>query len=132
MRMQPSVLIVEDADTCASVLEIIFSSIPALNVITTPNADRAWALLENEPDGIRAIVTDVHMPGMDGLEFIARVRSHKLHRGVPIIVITGSTDPNMPEQARARGANAVFMKPYSPARVREKLEELLSDDIQVK
>jgi two-component system chemotaxis response regulator CheY len=132
MAMQPSVLIVEDAETCASILEIIFSSIPALNVITTPNADRAWALLENEPDGIRAIVTDLHMPGMDGLEFIERVRSHKLHARTPIIVITGSTDPQMPEQARSRGANAVFMKPYSPARVREKLEELLSADIQLK
>jgi len=130
MGTQPSVLIVEDAETCASILEIIFSSIPSLNVITTPNADRAWALLENESDGIRAIVTDLHMPGMDGLELIKRVRSHKLHARMPIIVITGSTDPNMPEQARAQGANAVFMKPYSPARVREKLEELLSHDIQ--
>ena len=33
-----------------------------------------------------------------------------------------------PEQARLRGANAVFLKPYSPARVREKLEQLLSDE----
>jgi len=132
MRMQPSVLIVEDAETCASILEIIFSSIPALNIITTPNADLAWSLLESEPNGICAIGTDLHMPGMDGLEFIARVRSHNLHARMPIIVITGSTDPHIPEQARARGANAVFMKPYSPARVREKLEELLSDDIQLK
>ncbi len=129
--MQPSVLIVEDAETCASILEIVFSSIPGLEVITAPNADRAWALLESKPDGIRAIVTDLHMPGMDGVEFIERVRSHQRHAGVPIIVITGSTDPDMPEQARARGANAVFMKPYSPARVREKLEELLRDESQL-
>jgi CheY-like chemotaxis protein len=129
--MQPSVLIVEDAETCASILEILFSSIPHLKVITAPNADRAWALVEKEPDGLRAIVTDLNMPGMDGLEFIERVRSHSLHARVPIIVITGSTDPDMSEQARTRGANAVFMKPYSPARVREKLEELLNDNIQL-
>ena len=129
--MQPSVLIVEDAETCASILEILFSSIPHLKIITAPNADRAWALVEKEPDGLRAIVTDLNMPGMDGLEFIERVRSHRLHARVPIIVITGSTDPDMSEQARTRGANAVFMKPYSPARVREKLEELLNDNIQL-
>jgi len=130
--MQPSVLIVEDAETCASILEILFSSIPHLKVMTAPNADRAWDLVEKEPDGLRAIVTDLNMPGMDGLEFIERVRSHSLHARVPIIVITGSTDPDTSEQARARGANAVFMKPYSPARVREKLEELLRDKIQLK
>jgi CheY-like chemotaxis protein len=130
--MQASVLIVEDAETCASILEILFSTIPDLKVITAPNADRAWALVERETDGIGAIVTDLNMPGMDGFEFIDRVRSHTLHAHVPIIVITGSTDPHMPDQARARGANAVFMKPYSPARVRKKLEEFLSDKIQLK
>src|SRR5258708_29723753 len=101
MRMQPSVLIVEDAETCASILEIIFSSIPALNVITTPNAARAWALLENEPNGICAIVTDLHIRGRDGLEFTARGRAHSLHARIPSIVITGSTDPQIPGQSRA-------------------------------
>jgi CheY-like chemotaxis protein len=129
--MHPSVLIVEDAETCASILEILFSSIPHVRVITAPNADRAWALIEKETDGIGAIVTDLNMPGMDGFEFIERVRTHSLHAHVPIIVITGSTHHDTAEQAHARGANAVFLKPYSPARVREKLEELLSDNIKI-
>ena len=88
--------------------------------------NRIAKLVRNE--AVRAIVTDLHMPGMDGFELMDRVRSHQVHRGVPIIVITGCTDVDAPEQARIRGANAVFMKPYSPARVREKLEQLLSDD----
>jgi CheY-like chemotaxis protein len=128
MTPERTVLIVEDAETCASILEIIFSSIQGLNVVTAPNADQAWNLLEKAPQPVRAIVTDLHMPGMDGFELIDRVRSHHVHRGVPIIVITGCTDPDAPQQARTRGANAVFMKPYSPARVREKLEQLLSHD----
>ena len=123
-----TVLIVEDAETCASILEIILSSIHGLNVVTASSGDQAWELLENERDSVRAIVTDLHMPGMDGFELMEKVRSHQVHRGVPIIVITGCTDVDAPEQARLRGANAVFMKPYSPARVREKLEQLLSDD----
>lgn len=126
--MPPTVLIVEDAETCASILEIILSSINGLNVVTASSGDQAWELLKNEPQAIRAIVTDLHMPGMDGFELMERVRSHQVHRRVPIIVITGCTDLDAPEQARLRGANAVFMKPYSPARVREKLEQLLSDE----
>jgi two-component system chemotaxis response regulator CheY len=124
-----TVLIVEDAETCASILEIILSSIHDLNVVTVSSGDQAWELLENERESVKAIVTDLHMPGMDGFELMERVRSHQVHHGVPIVVITGCTDVDAPEQARARGANAVFMKPYSPARVREKLEQLLSDEI---
>lgn len=130
--MQQTVLIVEDADTCSSILEIIFSSIHGLNVITVSSGDRAWEMLNHEPEAIRAIVTDLHMPGMDGYELMERVRSHKVHSGVPIIVITGCTDPDAPDKARIRGADAVFLKPYSPARVREKLEQLLSDDTPIK
>ena len=121
-------MIVEDAETCSSILEIILSSIGGLNVVTASSGDEAWELLEKQREAFRAIVTDIHMPGMDGYELMERVRSHQVHRGVPIIVITGCTDVDAPEQARLRGANAVFMKPYSPALVREKLEQLLSDD----
>lgn len=129
--MQQTVLIVEDAEACASILEIIFSSIHGLKVIAAASGDRAWEMLNQEQEAIRAIVTDLHMPGMDGYELMEKVRSHKVHRGVPIIVITGCTDPDAPHKARIRGAGAVFLKPYSPARVREKLEQLLSDDIPI-
>jgi CheY-like chemotaxis protein len=126
--MQPTVLIVEDAETCASILEILVSSIPGLKAMTASSGDAAWAVLEREAEPVRAIVTDLHMPGMDGFELMERVRSHKVHSRAPIIVITGGTDPDVMEQARIRGADAVFLKPYSPARVREKLEQLLSHD----
>ena len=128
--MQRAVLIVEDAETCASTLEIAFSSIEDLSVITAYSAEQAWRFLESGSMEIRAIVTDLQMPGMDGFELIERVRAHKLHAGLPIIVITGSTDPRVPERVRVQGANAVFEKPYSPAQVREKLEQLLNNDMQ--
>jgi CheY-like chemotaxis protein len=124
------VLIVEDAETCASTLEIIFSSIQDLKILTVASAEQAWELLESRAEDIRAMVTDLHMPGMDGFELIERVRSTQRHWALPIMVITGSTDPDVPERLRRRGVNAVFAKPYSPAVVREKLEQLLSDEMR--
>src|SRR5260370_20835887 len=125
--MQPAVLIVEDAETCASILEIILSSIDGLRALTATSGEQAWKMLSRTAEDIRAVVTDLQMPGMDGFELIERIRSDARHAGLPIIVITGSTDPKGPERAPALGANAVFTKPYSPARVREKLEQLLND-----
>lgn len=123
-----TVLIVEDAETCASTLEIIFSSIRGLRVLTADSAERAWELIESQDQDIRAIVTDIHMPGMDGFELIDRVRATKAYAGLPIVVITGSTDPHVSDRLRTRGVSAVFAKPYSPAVVRQKLEQLLSND----
>ena len=126
-----AVLIVEDAETCASTLEILFSSIRGLRILIAASAEQAWTFLEDRAENIRAIVTDLHMPGMDGFDLIDRVRANQRHSALPIVVITGSTDPDVPERLRRYGVDAVFAKPYSPALVREKLEQLLSDDMHV-
>lgn len=123
-----AVLIVEDAETCASTLEILFSSIHDLKILTASSAEHAWELLGSHQEEIRALVTDLHMPGMDGFELIDRVRGARLHAALPIVVITGSTDPHVSDRLRQRGVNAVFAKPYSPALVREKLEQLLGNE----
>lgn len=128
MSQTGAVLIVEDAETCASTLEIILSSIRGLRVLTADSAERAWELIQNQDQHIRAIVTDIHMPGMDGYELIDKVRSTEAHARLPIVVITGSTDPHVSDRLRTRGVSAVFAKPYSPAVVRQKLEQLLGND----
>jgi two-component system, chemotaxis family, chemotaxis protein CheY len=126
-----AVLVVEDAETCASTLEIIFSSIHDLKILLASSAEQAWELLESRHDDIRALVTDLHMPGMDGFELIDKVRANRGHAALPIVVITGSTDPHVSDRLRRRGVNAVFAKPYSPALVREKLEQLLGNGTQI-
>jgi two-component system, chemotaxis family, chemotaxis protein CheY len=126
-----AVLIVEDAETCASTLEIIFSSIHDLKILLASSAEQAWELLESRHEDIRALVTDLHMPGMDGFELIDKVRANRGHAALPIVVITGSTDPHVSDRLRRRGVNAVFAKPYSPALVREKLEQLLGNDTHI-
>jgi two-component system chemotaxis response regulator CheY len=126
-----AVLVVEDAETCASTLEIIFSSIHDLKILLASSAEQAWDLLESRHDDIRALVTDLHMPGMDGFELIEKVRANGRHAALPIVVITGSTDPHVSDRLRRRGVNAVFAKPYSPALVREKLEQLLGNGTQI-
>lgn len=119
-------LIVEDADTCASTLEIVFSGLNDVRVVTVASGEAAWQLLQDGTHDLSALVTDLEMKGMDGFELIERVRGHRVHGSVPIMVITGSSDPDAPQRVERLGANAFFMKPYSPVQVREKLEQLLT------
>lgn len=126
--MPRTVLIVEDFETCATTLEIVFSGIDGIDIVTVLDGDQALALLKRGENDVGAIVTDLQMRGMDGYELIEHIRSDQRHSRVPIMVITGSSDPETPERVRRLGANAFFAKPYSPVLVREKLEQLLKDD----
>lgn len=124
--MARTVLIVEDSDTSADTLEIALLSLPDVSVAHAASGRKAWQLIQNE--GVAAIVTDLHMPHMDGFELIERVRAAGGAARVPIIVISGDSDPGTPERVRRLGADAYFAKPYSPAAVRETLERLLHEN----
>jgi CheY-like chemotaxis protein len=124
--MRRTVLVIDDVDTCASTLELIFAGIDGVDVLTALSAEQAWRILENSP--VSAVVTDLDLREMDGFELIERIRAHHLHRAVPIMVITGSSDPDAGRRASHLGANAFFTKPYSAVLVRERMEQLLDHD----
>lgn len=119
-----SVLIVEDSENSAATLEIALLAIPGLSVRLASSGVEALRILDSGAP-VDAIVTDLNMPRMDGFELIRRVRGRSAFAAVPIIVVSAETDPNAPRRAAELGASAFFPKPYSPAQVRRKLEQIL-------
>jgi len=117
------VLIVDDAEQCADTLEVALYGLPGVDVTAALSAEHALEIMVAQ--SISAVVTDLHLPKMSGFELIRRVRQHPAYRQVPILVISGDSDPGTPERLRALGADAFFPKPYSPSAVRKKLEMLL-------
>ena len=123
--MARTVLIVEDSDTTADTLEIALLALPDVSIAHAPSGRKAWQLIQGER--FSALITDLHMPHMDGFELIERVRAARLAY-LPIIVVSGDSDPETPERVRRLGADAYFAKPYSPAAVRDMLERLLHEN----
>jgi CheY-like chemotaxis protein len=121
----PAVLIVEDSENSAAMLEIAFLGIPGISVLMAPSATEALRLLEGGSGSVRVMVTDLNMPRMDGYELIRRVRADQRLSSMPIIVVSADTDPATPQRIAALGVEAFFPKPFSPALVRRKLEQLL-------
>lgn len=121
--MSRTVLIVEDAELCRDTLEVALTKLPDLAVQSVTTAEEALQCLFRED--ICALVTDLHLPLMDGFELIGLVRSLPRRAKLPILVISGDCDPSMPKRVAGLGANAYFSKPFSPAAVRLKLAELL-------
>jgi CheY-like chemotaxis protein len=121
--MRRLLLIVEDSETCAETLQVALERIEDLEirVVRSPRA-AITVLLDRD---IAAIITDLHMPQSDGLALIRQLRAEPRFTRLPILLISGDSDPLLPQKALANGADAFFAKPYSPAAVRRRLEQLL-------
>ncbi len=117
-----AVLIVEDTESCAATLEVALAA-AGLESKLAANTAAALAILRRED--VAAVITDLNMPGADGYELIRWIRANPARRRIPIIVTSADTDPRTPSRTAALGADAYFAKPYSPALVRQKLEQLL-------
>ena len=118
-----SILVVDDAEDCIATLDLALQALPGIVIRAQPSAEAALAYLEH--DRVSAVITDIHLPEMTGLELVARIREDPRLRTLPIRVVSADTDPETPARALGLGANAYFAKPYSPSAMRRKLEELI-------
>ncbi|MFB3826304.1 MAG: response regulator [Bryobacteraceae bacterium] len=121
--MPRTLLVVEDEETCAAMLEIALGELPGVAVKWLRTAEEALVHLSQE--AVCALVTDLHLPEMDGFKLIEQVRREPLLAGLPVIAVSGDSDPHTPARVLALGADAYFVKPYSPAEVRSKVEQLI-------
>ncbi len=119
------ILIIEDSEPCATNLELVLLNFLDLYTRTANSAREAIRLLNSDTVTVRAIVTDLHLPELDGYHLIAHIRSDPRYTLLPIVVTSGDTDPDNSVRLRRLGADAYFVKPYSPAAVRRALERLL-------
>lgn len=118
------VLVVDDSENSAATLEIALMGIPGLSVTLASSGHEALGILSRQGQA-HAIVTDLNMPRMDGFELIRRLREDGRYCGTPIVVVTADTDPNTSQRVAGLGVAGFFTKPYSPAEVRRKLEQIL-------
>lgn len=59
-----------------------------------------------------AILTDLNMPNMNGLDFIKKYRDHPSSRGIPIIFLSTESDPFSKQEAKSAGALGWIVKPF--------------------
>lgn len=92
-----TVLIVDDDNDALEVLSAFFEAGGA-RVLVGRNAAAGLAYLDTAPK-LDAVVTDLAMPDMDGIEFARRLRRHPSRKQLPVIAVTAfyETYPNAPE-----------------------------------
>ena len=111
--MSTAVLIVEDEDVLARNMATYLGR-HGFEVETAGSAEEALArMAEFRPD---AIVLDVHLPGMDGMAMLARLR--ELDASPAVIMVTGHGDVEMAVEAMKAGVLDFLTKPVPLAKLR--------------
>ena len=87
------------------------------------NGEEALKILSQE--WIDIILTDIHMPVMDGIELLRRIQMDELAQKIPVIVISTESRSEMIEKAKSLGAKAHITKPFQPETIKNVLESLL-------
>ncbi|MCW7754159.1 response regulator [Desulfobotulus sp. H1] len=110
--MDKRVLVVDDA--------------PSIRMLVRFSLTKAGYLVDEACDGKEAleklvsglhpdlVLTDFHMPRMDGLELIREIRAQGNSRFVPVVLFTSPQEPEKRREAREAGASAWIEKPFKP------------------
>ncbi|EIK98145.1 Fis family transcriptional regulator [Pseudomonas sp. M47T1] len=108
-RALQHVMVVDDE---ASIRDAVHQwlSLSGFSVTTYPRAEECLAALA--PDFPGVIISDVRMPGMDGLQLLEQVQARDPQ--LPLILLTGHGDVPMAVQAVQGGAYDFLEKPFSP------------------
>jgi DNA-binding NtrC family response regulator len=111
------VLVVDDDDAVRNALRRVLEHRGYQVVVSSSGGE---ALSRLAAGGYDAMVSDVRMPGMSGLDLLRAVREHD--RDLPVILVTGSPDLASATEALERGAFEYLIKPVESDRLGQVIE----------
>lgn len=121
-----TILIAEDSAPNRKILEHLLIKM-GYQVLSCENGKVAWDALVNDEKPIEnlvAILSDIMMPEMDGLELLRRSRGDARFRDIPFVLITAVSDREYIVEARNLNVDGYILKPVTYKRVSTKLNEL--------
>lgn len=127
--LSETILVVEDSGELRNILKIFLGQ--HFKVITAKNGEQAITQLENmQPD---LILTDVTMPGINGIDMTRKLKQDPKHKYTPIIVMTAYAERRYQMESILSGADAFFTKPIDEnmllAQINNILNNKQTDDI---
>lgn len=107
--MTKTILTIDDS---ASVRQMVSLTLSAAghNVIEAVNGQQGLEKATTET--VHAVLTDLNMPVMNGIDFLKNFRSHPASKGVPVILLTTESDDGLKSEAKAAGATGWIVKPF--------------------
>lgn len=121
-RRKERVLVVEDSSTIASVVKY-FLELEGFEVATAKDGEEGLQAAQLQLP--RVIVTDCHMPGMDGMTMVQGLRSDPRTRKIVVLMLTSESSVEKEAQALEAGVDDFILKPIEPRRLAARVKALL-------
>jgi len=107
--MARNVLVVDDEHLIRQIISIILKS-AGYKVIEAVSGYDALSKMADRNFGL--VITDLRMPGMDGIEFIKQLRSESAYKSVPVIMLTSEFSDFKKNEAEIAGVSEWIVKPF--------------------
>ena len=116
------ILVADDEIYIVHILEFTLT-MEGYEVLTAADGEEALRRVEiDRPD---LVVLDIMMPKMDGYEVLRRMRADQDSKQTPVILLSAKGRPIDRETGLDTGADDYIVKPFSPRRLLEKIQDLL-------
>ncbi len=105
------------------VKQVLKNAWPKAQVLEAVNGQQALDQLAQS--SVDLVLMDMVMPVMDGIEATRRIRQNETWRPLPVMGLTANVNPVDLETFRQAGLNTVMLKPFEPAQLCNRVEQLL-------
>ncbi len=118
-----TIFLVDDSATVLMSMETILKK-AGYGVAKATSGEEAVTTLEK---GLKPnlIITDIHMPGMNGIDLIRKVRGMGGFQFTPILVVTTESQQSKRDEARAAKATGWLVKPVQPDDLLKVVKQIL-------
>jgi DNA-binding response OmpR family regulator len=122
IKSKPSVLVVEDDAFIQSILNEILSENFEVTIFTDGMDGMNYLQSGNIPD---IILSDLNIPGLDGMSFLIQVRNSGFFKSIPFIILSGKDDIENRIRCLEAGADDFINKPFNPRELDARLKNIL-------
>lgn len=123
MRIRTKILVVDDSPDFQRLVKAFVTGAEYLVITAGDTLQATGSALRDKPS---LIVLDIGLPGGDGWVLLERLKSNSNTRNIPIVVVTGQSQPGLAEKAQAKGATTFLNKPVDKATLLTTFERLLT------
>lgn len=116
-----TILIVDDNKDIVWLISDILSD--SYHIRSAYNVPEALKIIESETPSL--IITDIMMPGMNGLEFINNLKDDKFTKHIPLVIVSAKISEKEQAEGLDIGADAYLTKPFSSLVLRSVINRLL-------
>lgn len=117
------VMVIDDHVTSRMLTVETLQQLGVKHIRIAKDGKDAFDKLNAEP--VHLVLSDLYMPGVDGLQLLKVLRSHTRFAKIGYIIITGKKDANVVAKAKELGVNNVLSKPFSAPVLKQAVEAVV-------